>query len=106
MHLFQKYSLTRRIYILFSLTIALSLTTSLIFYFISYRSMQQEKARNAENVCLNLVQNTEDIAASVMLMSETISTTPYTRSILTETNPAKKVSPRQFLNRLITSRFR
>ena len=33
MHLFQKYSLTRRIYILFSLTIALSLTTSLIFYF-------------------------------------------------------------------------
>ncbi len=102
MHLFQKYSLTRRIYILFSLTIALSLTTSLIFYFISYRSMQQEKARNVENVCLNLVQNTEDIAASVMLMSETISTTPYTRSILTETNPAKKVSPRQFLNRLIT----
>ena len=48
MHLFQKYSLTRRIYILFSLTIALSLTTSLIFYFISYRSMQQEKARKAQ----------------------------------------------------------
>ncbi len=102
MHLFQKYSLARRVYILFALTIALSLATSLLFYRIAYRSMQQEKARNVENICLNLMQNTEDIAASVMLMSETISTTPYTRSILTETNPARKVSPQQFLNRLIT----
>lgn len=102
MHLFQKYTLARRVYILFSMTIVLSLTTSLLFYFIAYRSMQQEKARNVESISLNLVQNTEDIAASVMLMSETISTTPYTRSILTETNPARKVSPQQFLNRLIT----
>ena len=68
MHLFQKYTLARRVYILFSMTIALSLTTSLLFYFIAYRSMQQEKARNVESISLNLVQNTEDIAASVMLM--------------------------------------
>lgn len=102
MKLFQKYSLTKRVFILFALTIAVSLSTSLIFYYATFHSIKNEKIRNMENLSRNLAQNTEDIAASVMLISETVSTTPYTHSILTETNPAQKVSQQQFLNRLIT----
>lgn len=102
MSLLQKYSLSRRVYILFALTIAMSLGISLVYYFATFHSIKNEKARNIENTSLNLVQNTEDIAASVMLMSETISTAQYTRSLLTETNPTRKVSQQQFLSRLIT----
>ncbi len=102
MNLLQKYSLTKRVYLLFALTIALSLGISLVYYIATFHSIKNEKARNMENISKNLVQNTEDIAASVMLMSETISTTPYTHLILTETSPTKKVSQQQFLNRLIT----
>lgn len=102
MKFYRKYSLTQKLYFLFTITIIIALGATLIFYFIAFYSMRNEKLQYMENISANLIQNTEDIASSVMLMSETISGTSYTNSFLTETNIARKLSYQQFLNRLIS----
>ena len=102
MKLFQKHSLIRKLYILFAMTMLTTLGTSLIFYNITFHSIKNEKSQNMESTTANLIQNTEDIANSVMLMAETISNTSYTYAFLTETNTVRKISYQQLLNRLVT----
>lgn len=98
----QKYSLTKKLFILFAITMIITLGATLIFAVMTLHSLKNEKSRNVENISANLVQNTEDIAASVMLMSETISNASYTHSLLEETSEANKIEYQQLLNRLVT----
>ena len=102
MNFFQKKSLIKKLYILFAITMLITLGTSVIFYNITFHSIKNEKSRNMENTMANVIQNTEDIATSVTLMAETISNTSYTYTFLTETNIVRKISYQQLLNRLIT----
>ena len=102
MKYFQRSSLLKRLCILFAITLIIALGAALIFYIVTFHSLQNEKSNYIENIAANLTQNTEDITSSVMLMAETVSNTSFTHSFLTEKNATQKINYQQLLNRLVS----
>ena len=98
----QQGSLIKQLCIVFSLAITIAIGAAVIFYTIAFQSLQKEKVYNSENTLENLTQTTEDIASSVVIMAETVSTSSFTHSFLTEKNTAQKIEYQQILNRLVS----
>lgn len=102
MKFFHRNSLIKELSIMLAITCFITFSASLVFYTITFHSLQNEKANYIENTAKNLTQNTIDIANSVMLMAETVSNTSYVHSFLTETSMEPKINYKLFLNRLIS----
>lgn len=94
-------SIIRKINILFTVSIVIILAAMIIFYVYSFRSVKSERLKYIEKVAENLVQNTNDIASSIMLTAETVSNTNYTRTLLMDKNSSMRSQAHQALNKLI-----
>ncbi len=97
----QNKSLIQRLYKLFFVIMGITLSTAVIFYLLSYLSLRREKLHYMESITDNLIQNTEEMASSVTLMSETVSNTMYTQYFLTETYIPQKLKYQEQMNRLM-----
>ena len=95
-------SVVMKMNIMFSVSILIILVVMLIFYVHAFRSVKNEKQRYIENVAENLMQNTNDIASSIMLTAETLSDTSFTRSLLMNKNASTRVESYQTLKRLVS----
>ena len=101
MKIVRNRSIIRKINILFTVSILIILVAMIIFYVYSFRSVKSERQKYIEKVAENLVQNTNDIASSIMLTAETVSNTNYTRTLLMDKNSSMRSQAHQALNKLV-----
>lgn len=99
---YKNLPLKRQFYLLFGMTALIVFGSALLFYQVSFRSLLDKESRYMENMLSQVAQRTEDITNSVKLVAKTVSGSPATIHLLTETNSTQKWAYRQTLNNLIT----
>ncbi|MGN8631538.1 cache domain-containing sensor histidine kinase [Blautia sp. HCP3S3_G3] len=102
MKISRKHSLVRQIYLLFSITILVTLASALLFYTVSFRSLRNKESEYTQNVLDHISQSTQTIAASARLMLNTVAASPDALYLLKENQNNAKFSYKQSLNRLTT----
>lgn len=99
---YKNLPLKRQFYILFAMAALIVFGSAFLFYRVSFRSLRDKESRYMENMLSQVAQRTEDITGSVKLVAKTVSGSPATIHLLTETNSTQKWAYRQTLNNLIT----
>lgn len=101
MKIMRNRSIITKINILFTVSILIILVVVLIFCANIFHSVKNEKQKYVENVAENLIQNTNDIASTIMLTAETLSDTSFTRTLLMNKGASASVESYQTLRRLV-----